>query len=293
MNRFSAYCLRTGFVSSFLALLLSGASMAQMHVMVSIPPQVYFVEQLGGDLVTVESMLPPGGFPHTYEPTPKQMRQLSKATMYVRIHVEFEDAWWEKIAAVNPKMLVVDTLEGIERLESDMHHEQHGDVHDHHDGDPHIWLSPQLVKQQVMTICEGLIRIDPDNAETYRSRQDAFLQQIDTLNQEIQTQLTNLSSRTFLVFHPSWSYFARDYNLEQVAIEVEGKEPSVAEMTQLVTLAKDHNIRVIFVQPQTSRRSAETIARQIGATVEVLDPLAQDWSENMRHVANTLAKTLR
>lgn len=266
---------------------LSG--MAQVHVMVSIPPQVYFVEQVGGDLVQVESLLPPGGFPHTYEPTPKQMRQLSKSDMYVRIHVEFEDAWWGKIAAVNPTMHVVDTLAGIELLDASEADADHG----HHDGDPHVWLSPQLVKQQAATICEGLTQIDPGNAETYLARKIAFARQLDELDQEIRTRLANLSSRTFLVFHPSWSYFAQAYQLEQLSIEIEGKEPSAAEMTQIIKTAKAHNIRVVFVQPQTSRRSAETIARQLGARVELLDPLAQNWLENMRTVAETLANALK
>jgi zinc transport system substrate-binding protein len=269
-------------------------SIAQVQVMVSIPPQIYFVEQVGGDLVQVESLLPPGGFPHTYEPTPKQMRQLTKSDMYVRIHVEFEDAWWEKIITANSNMYVVDTLAEIELLDASEADAAHAhDDHEHEHGDPHVWLSPQLVQQQAATICEGLMQIDPDNAETYLARKSAFVQQLDELDQEIRAKLADLSSRTFLVFHPSWSYFAHAYQLEQLSIEIEGKEPSAAEMAQMIKTVKAHNIRVIFVQPQTSRRSAETIARQIGANVEILDPLAQNWLENMQIVAETLANALK
>jgi len=267
----------------------STASLAQIQVMVSIPPQVYVVEQLGGDLVEVTSMLPPGGLPHTYEPMPQQMRRLSRSDLYVRIHVEFEDAWWEKIASANPGMFVVDSVEGIERLED----AEHDSGHAQHGKDPHVWLAPPLVKQQAAAICEGLIQVDPEHADRYRTRKTLFLQQVDELDSEIRETLSRLSSRTFLVFHPSWSYFAQTYDLEQRSIEIEGKEPGPAELMQVIKTAQQHDIRVIFVQPQTSRRSAETIARQIGADVAVLDPLAQNWAQNLRIVAQTLKKALQ
>ena len=267
-----------------LCVLFPAASLAQIQVMVSIPPQVYVVEQLGGDLVEVTSMLPPGGLPHAYEPTPQQMRRLSRSDMYVRIQVEFEDAWWGKIANINPGMFVVDSIEGIERLEN----AEDGSAHD-----PHVWLAPPLVKQQATAICEGLIHVDPEHADSYRAGKRALLQQLDELDREIRDALSDLPSRTFLVFHPSWSYFARAYNLEQLSIEIEGKEPSAAELMQVIKTAQKHNIRVIFVQPQTSRRSAETIARQIGADVAVLDPLAQNWAENLRIVTQALKKALQ
>ncbi len=278
MNRLSS--VFTWILMGFCALFPT-TSLAQIQVMVSIPPQAYVVEQLGGDLVEVTSMLPPGGLPHAYEPTPQQMRRLSRSDLYVRIHVEFEDAWWEKIANVNPGMFVVDSTEGIERLEDS----GHGSAHD-----PHMWLAPPLVKQQAAAICEGLIHVDPEHADSYRAGKTVFLQQLDELDLEIRETLSDLSSRTFLVFHPSWSYFAQTYNLEQLSIEIEGKEPGAAELMQVIKAAQKHNLRVIFVQPQTSRRSAETIARQIGADVAVLDPLARNWAENLRIVAQTLKK---
>lgn len=300
-----------------LCLLMPVVGLAQVQVMVSIPPQIYMVKGIGGDLVDVTSMLPPGGFPHTYEPTPQQMRQLSRADLYVRIHVEFEDAWWSKMAAVNPDMAVVDSVAGIERLpgghahasdaDDEHHHEaehdeaehdehqhdaEHDDGHDHQGGDPHVWLAPDLVKQQVEVISEALLQIDPANAERYRAGKAALLEEIDAVDQEIRAMLANLSSRTFLVFHPSWSYFARAYNLEQLAIEVEGKEPSAVEMTQIMKTANEHAITVIFVQPQTNRRSVDTIARQIGAGVAVIDPLSPEWADNLRAVAQALKTAL-
>lgn len=280
----------------------------KVQVVVSIPPQVYFVNQIGGDLVNAMSMLPEGGFPHTYEPTPDQMRLLSEADMYVRIKVEFENAWWDKMLAANPDMHVVDSTVGIDfghdhdyedehpedkpHEHEGKHHEEKETMHAHHGHDPHIWLSPKLVKLQAESICEGLIQVDPNNKEIYISNKNMFLKALDELDRDVQERLTNLKTRKFMVFHPSWTYFARDYNLEQIPIEIEGKEPSVAEMAALIKTAKTQNICVIFVQPQTSKRSAETIAKQIGAKVKILDPLAENWMENIRAVAETLAEEL-
>ncbi len=270
-----------------------------IQVVVSIPPQEYFVNQVGGDDVKVMSMLPEGGFPHTFEPKAKQMKIISSADLYIRNHVEFEDSWWERIRSANPDMYVVDSTAGIEFLKGSAHH--HHEEGDHHEGeshipgsrDPHTWLSPKLVKIQAKAICEGLIHVDPEHKETYRRNTEQFLNELDTLDQDIQKTLTDLNTRTFMVFHPSWSYFARDYNLEQIPVEVEGKEPSASEMVQLMKKAKRENIQVIFVQPQINRMSADTIARQIGASVEILDPLARDWLANMRRVADALSENLR
>lgn len=259
----------------------------KVQVIVSIPPQAYFVEQIGGNLVNVMSMLPEGGFPHTYEPTPEQMKLLSKADLYVRIKVEFENAWWNKIFAANPHIHVVDSTVGIDFIE------EHEDAaHAHHGQDPHIWLSPKLVKIQVEGIYEELIQVDSENKRIYTANKNAFLKALDELDKDIRGKLANLNTRKFMVFHPSWAYFARDYNLEQIPIEIEGKEPSAAEMTTLMKMANAEKIRVIFVQPQTSKRSAEILARQIGAKVKSLDPLAQNWMKNMRIVAETLAEEL-
>jgi zinc transport system substrate-binding protein len=302
-------------VVTFLAAVALGTpikALEPLQVVVSIPPQVYFVQQLGGERVQVISMLPEGGLPHTYEPTPQQMKLLSTADMYVRIGVEFEQAWWDKIATANPTMRVIDSTAGIDFLdpaahqyadegephaEAEEHHDKEGSHdedahHDYHGRDPHIWLSPRLVKIQAENIYQGLIAADPDQQEMYAANKDALMSMLDSLDAEIQAQLAELGSRAFMIFHPAWAYFARDYGLEQIPIEVEGKEPSAREMTELMQLADREHISVIFVQPQTSRRSADTIAKQIGARVEFLDPLAADWLENMRDLTRILADTL-
>jgi len=283
----------------FQHLSLANAS-KKMQVVVSILPQTYFVEQIGGNLVDVMCLLPEGGSPHIYEPTPQQMKFLSLADMYVRIKVEFENAWWNKIVAANSDILIVDSTQNIEFIKG-LSHSEHGESEAEHHGeketahdeqDPHIWLSPQRVKTQVENIYQGLITVDPQHRDIYKANKEAFVQSIGILDNEIKTKLANVKSRHFMVFHPVWSYFAKDYNLKQIPIEFEGKEPSAREMVELMKMAKKKGIAVIFIQPQTSRRSADIIAKQIGAKVKILDPLAAQWLKNMRLMMDTFLETL-
>ncbi len=268
-----------------------------LQVTVSIVPQAYFVERIGGEHVAVQVMVEPGQSPHTYEPKPEQLVALSQSNVYFSIGVSFEDAWLERIAAASPGMLLVDTAAGIERRPIEAH--DHGDDDDDHEEDhegenldPHIWLSPRLVKIQARHMADALAELDPEHAQEYRDNLVAFEAEIDALDAEIRQQLAGLTSAKFLVFHPSWGYFADEYGLEQVAIEVGGQEPSAAELAQLITLAREEGIRVVFAQPEFSTRSAEVIAEEIDGRVLLINPLALDWAENLREVARTVAEVL-
>ena len=268
-----------------------------LQVTVSIVPQAYFVERIGGEHVAVQVMVEPGQSPHTYEPKPEQLVALSQSNVYFSIGVSFEDAWLERIAAASPGMLLVDTAAGIERRPIEAH--DHGDDDDDHEEDhegenldPHIWLSPRLVKIQARHMADALAELDPEHAQEYRDNLVAFEAEIDALDAEIRQQLAGLTSAKFLVFHPSWGYFADEYGLEQVAIEVGGQEPSAAELAQLITMAREEGIRVVFAQPEFSTRSAEVIAEEIDGRVLLINPLALDWAENLREVARTVAEVL-
>jgi zinc transport system substrate-binding protein len=268
---------------------------------VSILPQEYFVEKIGGDRVEVNVMVEPGASPATYEPKPQQMKALSEAEAYVSIGVPFEKAWMEKIKGVNPQMLVIDSTQGIERMEMVAHH-HHGEAeaehaHEHDHGaetlDPHVWLSPQLVKVQAENIYQSLVSIDPENEAEYQANLAQFLTEIDQLDQQIKQNLTGIENRQFIVFHPAWGYFARDYDLEQVSIEVGGQEPSAAELGEIVKEAQAENIKVIFAQPEFSTKSAETIAQEIDGQVLLITPLAPDWSNNLLQVSQTFVEVLQ
>ncbi|MEM8718671.1 MAG: zinc ABC transporter substrate-binding protein [Cyanobacteria bacterium P01_G01_bin.39] len=273
-----------------------------LYITVSILPQEYFVEKIGGDRVEVNVMVEPGASPATYEPKPQQMKALSEAEAYVNIGVPFEKAWMEKIKGANPQMLVIDSAQGIEQIEMVAHHhhgEEHGGeaehAHDHgaENLDPHVWLSPQLVKVQAENIYQGLVEIDPENEAEYQANLAQFLTEIDQLDQQIQQNLAGIENRQFIVFHPAWGYFARSYDLEQISIEVGGQEPSAAELGEIVKEAQEENIKVIFAQPEFSTKSAETIAQEIGGKVSLITPLAPDWSNNLLQVSQTFAEVLQ
>ena len=251
-----------------------------LNVAVSILPQKYFVERVGGEHVTVNVMVLPGESPATYEPSPAQLRALSGADAYFSIGVPFENAWLDRITSANDEMVMVDTTEGIERIE------EGGNP------DPHIWLSPSQVRIQAATIAEALAGADPAHAEVYEANLTALLEDIDVLDAEIRETLVGVEERRFMVFHPSWQYFAQDYGLEMIAIEVGGQEPSAAELARLIDTAKEEGIEVIFAQPEFSTEAAETIAGEIGGQVLLISPLAEDWLDNLRRVTETFAQHL-
>ncbi|MCG6930965.1 MAG: zinc ABC transporter substrate-binding protein [Desulfofustis sp.] len=287
----------------FLTAVPAGAA-AGPTVFVSIVPQKFFVQHIGGDHFDVEVMVQPGASPHTYEPKPSQMRKLAAARAYFTIGVALEDAWLDKISTINPGMKVVHTEAGIVRMKMVGDHPD-GEGHDSdaqgegraHDGaeglDPHIWLSPELVKVQAKTITDSLVELDPDREQKYRENYSRFIALVDELDARLRSILAGKTGMKFMVFHPSWGYFARSYGLTQVAVEIEGKSPKPASLKKLIDQARAQQIRVIFAQPQFSRKSAEMIAREIDGEVVLIDPLAEDWGANMVSVADTLSRALR
>ncbi len=268
------------------------SSEGKLVIMVSVVPQVYFVERVGGEHVSAQAMVLPGSNPATYEPKPEQLKDLSRADAYMSIGVPFEEAWLERISAANPDLEMVDTAEGIERR-SIAGHEHEGEEHGETESpDPHIWLSPRLVKVQARKIADALIELDPEHRDDYEKNLAAFISDINELDRYIAQRLDDLPRRRFMVFHPSWGYFANDYGLEMIPIEIEGQEPSPQELARLIDRAQDEDIRVIFAQPEFSTRQAETIADEIGGEVRLIDPLAAGWLENMYDVADTFADVL-
>lgn len=270
-----------------------------LKVFVSIVPQKYFVNKIGADLVEVSVMVEPGASPATYEPKPKQMVRLAKTKIYYAIGVPFENVWLDKVAATNPEMIIVHTEAGIEKIVMKSHrHDEQGE-HEHegdHHGikDPHVWLSPPLVMQQARNILNGLVAIDPVHRSIYETNYKKFIMDLVDLDLELKRVFVGSGEQLgFMVFHPSWGYFARAYGLEQVSIEVEGKEPKPAELKRLIDYARERDIKVIFVQPQFSWQAAQTIARSIGGQIVLVDPLASDWPNNLREAANKFKAALR
>jgi len=270
-------------------------------VFVSIPPQKYFVEKIGGEFVSVSVMVGPGANAHTFEPKPAQMTGLAKARIYFAVGMEFENVWLDRIAAANPGLIIVHTEKGIERIpmkdhHSDDEHKAFSDKHEEHHGipDPHIWLSPPLVKVQAKNILDGLTAADSEHQSAYLPNYETFIKETDALDAELRGIFAEKGNHTrFMVFHPSWGYFAQTYGLEQAAVEIEGKEPKPAQLAQLIGYAQKEGIRVVFVQPRFSVKNAETIAKAIQGQVAFADPLAEDWAKNLRDVAEKFKAALK
>lgn len=278
LSLIAAACLLLGLMTAMAG--CTGADVdveddGRIVVVATIPPQQEFVERVGGDHVRVILLVPPGADPHTYEPAPAVLAGVAEADLYAMVGsgIEFEIAWGEKIAALNPGMAVVNCSQGVEFIAAD----------------PHIWTSPRNAKVMVENIRDGLIEADPENAEDYRRNAAAYLDDLDALDAEISALIAGSGVRVVLVDHPSWAYLARDYGFEEVAIESEGKEPSPKRIEHLIRLAEEEGVRVVFASPEHSTRSAGVIAEAIGGSVVTVSPLKKDYLDNMRQVAAAFA----
>jgi zinc transport system substrate-binding protein len=285
-STFLALALVSTLVAASISCGEEGTASGKIGVAVTILPQAEFAESIGGDRINVTVMVPPGTSPHTTELTPSQMTEVAKARMYAKVGsgVEFELAYMDKIKDVNKNMLIVDCSEGIELIGS-VDPDEPGD-------DPHIWLSPANAEIMVKNICDGLVQIDPANKTYYERNRDTYLEKLNSLDEEIKAKLENVQNRAFIVFHPSWGYFARDYNLEQIPIEIGGKEPSAQDVSQIIEEAKSRNIKIIFASPQFNPQMAEVIAHEIGGNVVSIDQLAKDYISNLQIVSNEIVEAM-
>ena len=263
------------------------------QVTVSILPQKFFVNKIAGDLVKVSVMVAPGSNPATYEPRPTQMKALIHSKIYFAVGAPFERAWLHKFIKVSPGMQVVHTDQTIRKRRMDSNYfdikaqpKKQKTCKQDIGLDPHIWLSPPLVKIQVGIIKAALINIDPANEEIYEHNFKAFQTEVDLLDANIRKLFeSRRAGAEFIVFHPCWGYFADAYGIKQVPIEVEGKEPSATKMAGFINYARTKKIKFIIVQTQFPTKSAKTIAKEIGAQIVVADPLAEDWIKNLSEVA--------
>ena len=285
------------FITAFSIL---NASKPQLTV--SILPQKYFVEKIVKDNFDVNVMVKPGASPHTYEPKSSEMRSLANSKIYFYTDVSFEKVWLDKFKLSAKNTTFINTANAIEKITMEKHthenegkHEEHNhDKHENESLDPHIWLDPVLVKIQAKNIYDAIVKIDSKNSEFYKTNYEEFLKEIDLLNTELKTILKPFENRAFMVFHPSWGYFAKRYNMEQIAVEVEGKEPKPNELVELIKDAKKHNIKIVFVSPQFSQKTAKTISHNIQASVISIDALSEKWADNLlltaKEIANSYSK---
>ena len=297
------------FGALFMVMGWHGQAAAKVRVFVSILPQKQFVERIGGDRVDVSVLVSPGESPATYRPKPSLVAKLGAAKLYFRIGVPFEEHLLPKLKSTAKALAVVDTRKGVrlrdmDEGEDEGHHkgreghDEDGEDHEeegHHHGegsDPHIWLDPMRVKIQARTICDALIKTDPDGRELYERGYAGFASELDAVHQDLLGVLAPIKGGELYVFHPSFGYFAEAYGLVQRAVEVEGKRPKGRELARFIQKAREERVRVIFVQPQFDRHTAQKIAHAIGGSVVAIDPLAEDFLSNLRGMASLVRQSL-
>ena len=276
---------------------LVGVIWAKPVVSASILPTAFFVEQIGASSVEVNTIVQEFADPHSFEPRASDMKKLENSDLFFAVGIEYEDVWLPKFSKAFPNLKVIKTQGKTPKYDKITHHDHHEhDDHKHeeheHEFDTHIWLDPIMVKEQSKIIAKALSQKYPQNSELYSQNLAKFDQQIDKLDIYIKESLKGLENRKFMVFHPSWGYFAKRYNLTQIAIESGGKEPKPAALAKLIKMAKSENIKVIFISPEFSQKSAKLIAEQTGAKLIEINHLSKNWLENMYTIADIFKSSL-
>ena len=277
----------------------------KLRVMVGVPPLADLVRKVGGRHVHVDILADNGQDPHTFSPSPVQMKALSKANILLTVGMPFEETLVHKLRDTGIAITIVDASSGIEKLGIEHHdHEEESlpaegegegeDNHDHHDhdSDPHVWLAPYSIKVQLDNIERALAKAVPGQAAAFAENLEAAKSQLALAHGQIAGKLKPFAGREFFVFHPAFGYFAHQYDLEQIAIEIGGHSPTPKEMIGFLAVAKEADIKVIFVQPQFDPRSAEVIATELGAKVAILNPLAPEVIDNLHAIADAIVEGL-
>ncbi|MBS4535747.1 zinc ABC transporter substrate-binding protein [Clostridium sp. D2Q-14] len=281
----------------------------KLTVGVTIPPVESFVKEIAGDKIEVVTMIPPGNSPANYQPTPKQMTQLSDADIYFSVEVPAEsnnilpqlDDYNKNMKVVNVSDLVsevyparyFDEEEEHSHGEDEEHSHGENEDHDHEGMDPHIWMSPKRVKEIVEIIKDELMDLDPDNEEFYRDNAEEYLAELDQLDEEIKESLEGSNKQSFIIYHPSMGYFADDYGLEMVAIEESGKEASAKKLKEVIDFAKKEDIKFVFYQEEFDKSQADTISKEIDGAAISIDVLSEDYINSMKEIAGKFEEVLQ
>lgn len=263
---------------------------------VSILPQEYFVERISGGRWRAMALVGPGQSPHSYEPTPKQMADLSASPLWLSIGAEFEKPLKPKVSSLYPKLVIVDTTVGIQYRKLEAHHhegEEHHDEHDESGLDTHVWLGRQAVKAMAASIRDALTQADPAGAKAYAAGHDALVKDVDAAYDRLGKRLAPLAGKPVFVFHPAFGYLLDEFGIEQEAVETGGKEPTQKALAALIEEAREDGAKVVFVQAQFPAAAAKTVADAIGGAVISIDPLARDWLDNLDRLGAALEKAIQ
>ncbi|WP_270990677.1 metal ABC transporter solute-binding protein, Zn/Mn family [Campylobacter upsaliensis] len=265
--------------------------MAKPVVSVSIAPQEFFVKKIAGDSVEINTLLPQNSDEHTFEFKASHLSKLEKSDLYFTMGLEFEKVFLDKFKRNFPNLSIVNTQKNIHFLEFEEEHEHHDHDHDHdHAKDIHTWLDPILVKTLATNIATALKEKYPQNAKMYENNLQNFHKELESLNSQIDEELKGVKNRKFIVYHPSWAYFAKRYHLEQIPVEIAGKEPKISDLKRIIKKAKEENIKVIFVQPGFPENAARVLAKECNAKITMINHLSKEWDKELLETTKALKK---
>ena len=286
-------------------------------VVTTILPTKYFVDKITNGEISATAMVNSSSNPHTYEPKPKQMKDLEEAKIYFGVDIEFDDKWGEKFTKQYPNLLFVDTAANIEKIamqahshgdeeerehehadhdhEHEAHEHEHEHEHDHnhaHAIDPHIWLDPVLAKAQSKNILDALCKVYSDKCDKFSENFAKFSKEVDEMDTYAKDKFKDIKNNKFVIYHPALGYFAKRYGLEQLSVEIDGKEPKPAQLAKLTKTIKDENIKVVFVAKNFPLNSAEVLAKSTGANIVMVNFLDENWQEQVQKIIDEIAKSL-
>lgn len=275
-------------VAAWVATGCAGAPSEQPIVTVSIEPQRYILEQITGDRVQVRSLLTEGANPETYDPSVTHMHNLGNSLGYLRMgNIGFEVALIDKIREANPDLKIFDTSAGVVPITGT---HSHGDGHEHETVDPHTWTSVKNVKVIASNMLEAMEIIDPSNSSYYRRNYETFATRLDSIDSLITVRLAPVKGASFMVWHPSLSYFARDYGLNQIVVgNADHKESSIADLRGAIDDARSHGAGIFFFQKDFDSRQVSAINAELEACEVSINPLTYQWEDEIIKIADSIA----
>ncbi|EAI4429250.1 zinc ABC transporter substrate-binding protein [Campylobacter lari] len=271
---------------------------AKPIISVSIPPQAFFVKKIAQDSVETNILIPPNSDEHNFDFKPQALKKLEQSKIYFLADLELEKMLEEKFKSTLKNVKIVNINEGVSLLEEEQEHAHEKHVHHHHEEhshakDPHVWLDPILVKKLAQNITKALSETFPENKTFYENNLQAFEKELDAIDLTIKNKLKNIKKNEFIVYHPSWAYLAKRYNLKQIPVEIDGKEPKTKDLQKLIKTAKEKNIHIIFTQPGFPESAAKTLAKELDAKIISINHLAKNWDEELLKSVNTLSSALK
>lgn len=264
------------------------------RVLVSIPPYLYFVEKIAGDTVEVSTLAPEGTNPHIFEPTPKQVQEAYQAKIWIRIGESFEQKIAKTLSNQHKNLTIVDLSKEVPLLSAHEHcecaHHHHHEAANAESGDLHFWMSPILAKKQAQTIAKALIETFPEHKELFSTRLETFEKELESLNLKIKEKLLPFAHQAVLVSHPAFSYFCHDYNLEQISIEIEGKEPRPQDISNVIQKTENTPVRLVLIQEQYNNKGAIAIAHKLHVPTFSVDPYTSQYEKMLLDITDQIAE---